>query len=145
MASAPREVWGDLATTAFVESSPLFRGLDPEARGDVLQLARVVEYAPGEVVSEEADDAFLLLLDGTAATQAGGLEIAQLERGATFGEGRVLGGGRLVALVARTDVAVVAFPAPVIAAVAGRFPRMRKLLEAVLTAREREAVAKLGA
>jgi CRP-like cAMP-binding protein len=145
MASAPREVWGDLATTAFVESSPLFRGLDPEARGDVLQLARVVEYAPGEVVSEEADDAFLLLLDGTAATQAGGLEIAQLERGATFGEGRVLGGGRLVALVARTDVAVVAFPAPVIAAVAGRFPRMRKLLEAVLAAREREAVAKLGA
>ena len=36
MASAPREVLGDLAATAFVESSPLFRSLDPEALRDLV-------------------------------------------------------------------------------------------------------------
>jgi CRP-like cAMP-binding protein len=144
MASAPSEVWGDLATTAFVESSPLFKGLDPETRSDVLQLARLVAYAPGELVSAEGDDTFLLMVEGAAAAQVDGVEIALLERGATFGEGRVLGGGRAALLVARTDVKVVAFPAPVIAAVAERSPKMKKLMEAVLAAREREASARLG-
>lgn len=142
MASAPREVIGDLAATAFVEASPLFRSLDAEARRDLLQLAQRVDAAAGEPVSGEADETFLLVLDGGASAQVGGVEIAHLGRGATFGEGRVLGAGRPLALVAATDVSVVTFPAPMIAALAERFPKMKKLLEIVQAAREKEAAAK---
>jgi CRP-like cAMP-binding protein len=143
MASAPRPVWGDLATTAFVESSHLFKSLDPDARRDLLQVATLVELAPGEVVRAESDEAFYFVRDGAAAVLVAGpggpVEIAHLERGAFFGEGRVLGAGRTAALSALTDVTLIAFPAPVIGAMGDRFPKLRKLLEAVLAAREREA------
>jgi CRP-like cAMP-binding protein len=148
MASAPREAWGDLATTAFVDASILFRSLDPDARQDLLKLAEVVSYAPGELVSPEAGEEFYLVRDGSAAVVVAGaegpVEITRLERGALFGEGRVLGGGRASALVAVSDVTVVAFPAPVIAVMAARFPKVEKLLEAVQSAREKEAAARLG-
>jgi CRP-like cAMP-binding protein len=148
MASAPREAWGDLATTAFVDSSILFRSLDPDARRDLLQLAQVVAHGPGELVSAETDDGFYLVRDGSAAVivarAEGPVEISRLERGALFGEGRVLGGGRSSALVAVSDVTVVAFPAAVVAVMAARFPKIEKLLEAVQSAREKEAAAKLA-
>jgi CRP-like cAMP-binding protein len=143
MASAPRAVLEDLAATAFVKASTLFRGLDPEALHDLLQLAEVVDHQAGEVVAAEADETFLLLVEGSASARAGGGEFAHLERGATFGEAWVLGAGRPSALVARSDVTVVTFPVVMIAALCGRFPRMRKLLEAVQVAREKEADAKL--
>jgi CRP-like cAMP-binding protein len=145
MARAPREVVGDLAATAFVEASPLFRSLDPEARRDLLELAQLVDVAAGELVSPEADECFLLILEGSASVQGSGVEIAHLGRGATFGEGRVLGAGRPMSLVAFTDVTVVSFPAPMIAALAERFPKMKKLIEAVHAGREKEAAAKLPA
>lgn len=145
MASAPREVIGDLAATAFVEASPLFRSLDAEARRDLLQLAQLLGAGAGELVSADSDEAFLLVLDGSASARAGDVEIAHLGRGATFGEGRVLGAGRPLALVATTDVSVIAFPAQMIAALAERFPKMRKLLEVVQAAREKEAAAKAPA
>ncbi len=146
MASAPRQAWGDLATTAFVESSILFRTLDVDARRDLLQLAQLVSFSPGEVVSPEVDEGFYLLIDGSAVVigQAGSarVEITRLERGALFGAARVLGADGRWALAAVSDVTVVAFPAPVIAAVAERFPKVRKLLEAVQAAREKEAAGK---
>ncbi len=146
MASAPREVWGDLVTTAFVESSHLFKSLDDDARRDLVQLARLVSFAPGEIVSAEEDDAFYLVLDGAAAvrvaTSGGPADIARLERGACFGEARVLGSGRPAALVAASEVTVVSFPAPVVSAMSARFPKVRKLLEAVLAAHERAAAQK---
>jgi CRP-like cAMP-binding protein len=148
MASAPREAWGDLATTVFVDSSILFRSLDPDARRDLLQLAQVVSFVPGELVSGETDDGFYLLRDGSAAVIVSGpggpVEISRLERGALFGEGRVLGAGRVAALAAVSELTAVCFPAQVIAAMAARFPKVRKLLEAVHAAREREAAGKLA-
>jgi CRP-like cAMP-binding protein len=148
MASAPREAWGDLATTAFVESSILFKSLDAGARSDLLQLAKVVAFAPGETVSAETDEALYLVRDGSAAvvasSPAGPVEISHLERGAIFGEGRVLGTAHPWSLAAVTDVTLVAFPAPVIAALTARFPKVRKLLEAVQAAREREAAGKVA-
>ena len=148
MASAPREAWGDLATTAFVESSILFKTLDADARRDLLQLPQLVSFAAGELVSAESDEAFFLVRDGSAAVLVAGpdgpVEIARLERGALFGEGRVLGTGRPAALTALEEVTVVAFPAPVVAAMAERFPKVRKLLEAVSSAREKEAASRLA-
>lgn len=143
MASAPREVLGDLAAIAFVESSPLFRSLDPEARRDLLELAQLVDFAAGELASAEGDETFLLVLEGSASAQVAGVEVAHLGRGATFGEGRVLGAGRPATLVAATDATVVSFPAPMVAALAERFPKMKKLIEAVHAGKEKEAAAKL--
>ncbi len=126
--------------------SILFRTLDVDARRDLLQLAQLVSFSPGEVVSPAVDEGFYLLLDGSAAVvgEAGGarVEITRLERGALFGAARVLGADGRWALAAVSDVTVVAFPAPVIAAVAERFPKVRKLLEAVQAAREKEAAGK---
>jgi CRP-like cAMP-binding protein len=149
MPTAPREVWGDLAATAFVEANVLFRSLDQGARQDLLQLAHVEEYQPGELIAADAEDERLFLLrDGTAAVlqsrEGVAVEVASLERNAIYGEGRVLGDPRALALVARTPVSVVSFPAPVMAAMAERFPRVRRLLEAIRTARDRDVASLLG-
>jgi CRP-like cAMP-binding protein len=144
MASPPREVWGDLAATAFVETSLLFRSLDDAARRDLVRLARVVDFAAGEVVSAEDDDGFWLVRDGVAAVRVhapdgAAFDVAQAERGAIFGAARVLSDGRPWSLVARTAVSAIVVPAPVVGALAERFPKMRKLLEAVVAARARDA------
>lgn len=150
MASAPRPVWGELATTAFVESSHLFKSLDPDARRDLLQVASLLDLGPGEVVPApvESGESFYLVCDGAASVLvpgAGGpVAIARLERGAFFGEGRVLGGGRPASLVAVTELTIVRFPAPVVAAIGEQFPKVKKLLEAVLAARERDAAQRLA-
>jgi CRP-like cAMP-binding protein len=147
MPGAAQEVWGDLVTTAFVDSSLLFRALAPDARGDLVKLASRQTWAAGEVVSGPADDSLVLVVDGTAeALGDGGAPLAPLERGGFFGAHRVLGGEpRSWSLVARTDVTAVVFPAPVVAALAEATPRMKKLLEAVQAAREKEAAERLGA
>ena len=144
MAGPPREVWGDLATTAFVETSLLFRSLDDAARRDVVRLARVLDFEAGEVVSPEDDEGFWLVRDGLAVVRARGeggaaVDVAEAERGAVVGASRVLGAGGRWSLVARTGVSAVVVPAPVVAALADRFPKVRKLLEAVLAARQRDA------
>ncbi len=149
MASA-RPVWGDIATTAFVESSHLFKSVDPDARQDLLQVAKLLELAPGELVPApiESGESFYLVRDGSASVlvsgKGGPVEIARLERGAFFGEGRVLGGGRPASLRAVTELAVVAFPAPVVGVIAERFPKVKKLLETVHAARERDAAERVG-
>jgi len=148
MASAPLAVWGDLATTAFVESSHLFKSLDPDARRDLLQLATLVTFAPGEQVSAEGDESFYLVRDGAAAVVVSGpggpTEVARLERGAFFGEARVLGTGPAGTLAAVSEVTLVAFPAPVIGAMGERFPKVRKLLEVVQAARARDAAGRIA-
>jgi signal-transduction protein with cAMP-binding, CBS, and nucleotidyltransferase domain len=149
MSSPPREAWGDLAATAFVEANVLFRSLDGEARRDLLQLATLEDYEAGQLIAADAgDERVYLIRDGSAAVllDRGGaaVEVAHLERGAFFGEGRVLGSPVAGALVARTDVSVVTFPAPVMTALAERFPKVRKLLEAVKAARQKDAAQRLG-
>jgi CRP-like cAMP-binding protein len=150
MPSAPRAVWGDLAATAFVEANVLFHALAPEARQDLLRLAQVEDFGAGELIaSDGADERLYLLREGTATARLSRegqqVEVGTLERNAIYGEGRVLGEPRAGTLVALTDVSVVTFPAPVMAAMASRFPKVQRLLEAVRIARERDAAGKLGA
>jgi signal-transduction protein with cAMP-binding, CBS, and nucleotidyltransferase domain len=149
MASEPRPVQGDLATTAFVEASHLFKSLDPDARRDLLALALVQSFEPGEVVSAASDDAFLLVYEGSAtlwgARGETPVELATLERGAFHGESHVLGGGMAAALVARTGLVAVSFPTPVVGAMAERYPKLKKLLELMKSAREKEAATRLSA
>jgi signal-transduction protein with cAMP-binding, CBS, and nucleotidyltransferase domain len=146
MPTEPRTVWGDLATTAFIESAVLFKSLDAEALEDLLQLATQADYQPGEVIAEDpSDEKVWLIRDGRAAVlvpRAGAeVEVARLERGGLFGEGRVLGAPVPARLVAVTEAQVIALPAPVMAALAERFPRLRKLLEAVRAARLKDVAA----
>jgi CRP-like cAMP-binding protein len=150
MPSEPREVWGDLVATAFVEANLLFRSLDVEARRDLLQLARVEDYQPGELIAADAEDERVYLIrDGTAGVLLQGpdgvaVEVATLERNAIFGEGRVLGEPIPGALQARTEVSVVTLPAPMLVALCERFPKVRKLLEAMRAARQKDAAARMG-
>lgn len=145
MASDATPVWGDLAASAFLESSPLFKSLDPEAHDDLLRVAEQLVYPAGEVVVQQgtAGDELFLVRDGTAAVQveAGGVarEVASLDRGAVFGEivspGATSG---VPTVVARTDLSVVRIPGRVVVALAGRFPKVGKLLAALRTARSRD-------
>jgi CRP-like cAMP-binding protein len=150
MPSPPREAWGDLAASAFVEANLLFKQVDDEARQDLLQLAHVEDFQPGELIAADAEDERLYLVrEGTAAVLLSrdgvAIEVGLLERNAIFGEGRVLGEPRPGALVARTAVSVVTFPAPVMTVLADRFPRLRHMLEAVRAVRLKDAADKLGA
>jgi signal-transduction protein with cAMP-binding, CBS, and nucleotidyltransferase domain len=149
MATEPRELQGDLAATAFVEASHLFKSLDPDARRDLQALARIQGWAPGDLVCGAADDLFLLVLDGSAtiwgARGETPVELGTLERGGFHGESHVLGGGAAAAVVARTDLVAVVFPTPVVAAMAERFPKLKKLLETIKGAREKDAATRLGA
>ena len=124
------------------QRDPLFRSLDPEARHDLLELAQLVDFTAGEQISGESDETFLLVLEGSASARAGEVEIAHLGRGATFGEGRVLGAGTRLTLVAAGEVTAVVFPASMIAALGERFPKLRRLVEVVQVAREKEASAR---
>ena len=150
MASEPRQVWGDLATSAFVQGSHLFRTLGEEETRDLLKLAATVSFAPGERILVEggAADDFYLVRDGIAAVTAHrngqDVELGLLEKGAFFGEFRLISGVPHVATVtARTEVTVVRFPTPMVAALAGRHPKVLKLLEAVKVGREKENQVRL--
>jgi CRP-like cAMP-binding protein len=149
MPGAPRAVWGDLAATAFVEANVLFRALDHESRQDLLQLAHLEDFQAGELIAADGDGERLYLVrDGTAAVvrsrEGVDVEVGYLERNAVFGEGQVLGNALPGALVARTPVSVVTFPAPVMAALAERFPKLRRMLEVIQAAREKDAAGRLG-
>jgi CRP-like cAMP-binding protein len=144
MASEAAPIWGDLAASAFLESSLLFKSLDPEAHDDLLHVAEQLVYAAGEVVVRqgEAGDELFLVRDGTAVVlvDAGGerREVAYLDRGAIFGEFAALGApARTASVEARTELSVVRVPGPVVVALAARFPRVAKLLTALRTARAR--------
>src|SRR5512147_687572 len=97
MASEPQAVWGDLAASAFVEASPLFRSLDQEARADLLKVAEALVYQAGEVVVRQGEpgDELFLVRDGSAAvrieTDGVARDVAYLDRGAIFGEFAAVG------------------------------------------------------
>ena len=145
MASEPRAIWGDLAASAFVLASPLFKSLDEEAGADLLKVAELLAYAPGEVVVRQGEpgEELFLVQDGWAAVtvEDGGTahEVGRLDRGAIFGELAVAGAPvRAGTVTARTELSVVRFPGPVVSAIAERFPKVVKLLEALQGARRRD-------
>lgn len=145
MASEATPVWGDLAASAFLESSPLFKSLDPEAHDDLLRVAEQLVYEAGEVVVKQGDAGHELFLvrDGSATVQreAAGVtrEVAYLDRGAIFGELAALGSPtRVTTVVARTELSVVRVPGQVVVALAERFPKVARLLGALRSARARE-------
>jgi CRP-like cAMP-binding protein len=143
MASEPSEVWGDIATSAFIESSHLFKSLDPEAHEDLLHLARRQTFEAGEpvIVKGQTPDDFFLIMDGVAEVtrqKDGRLEqVTHLDKGAFFGEFAVLTGGlRAVDVTARTGLTVIRFPVPLVASLSERYPKLKQLLTAMMKARQ---------
>jgi cGMP-dependent protein kinase 2 len=90
----------------------------------------------------EAGDELYLVRDGSAAvsvaTDGSARDVAFLDRGAVFGE-LAAGGAALrgATVTARTELAVVRFPGPVVSALGSRFPKVSKLLVALQSARQR--------
>ncbi len=148
MATEPQEVWGDLATSAFIGASVLFKTLDDASREDLLKLARLQTFEAGEVVVRQGEggEDFFLVRDGQAAvtTEREGrtVELGTLGRGAYFGEFIVLGEAvRVATITASSALSVIRFPAPIIGALAERFPRVKKLLEVLREARRKDTAA----
>lgn len=100
----------------FLVGIPLFSGLDPAERADVVRILEVTRLRRGETVFQEGDagDAWYVVSDGTAAVQKrieGGVrEIARLGRGECFGEMAILDhSARSATVVAASDVTLFRF------------------------------------
>jgi CRP-like cAMP-binding protein len=82
----------------FLVATPLFDGLDPAERAEVVRIMEVEQRSDGEDVFHEGDlgDAWYVIYSGTArvlkAADSGAWQIRMLERGACFGEMAILDG-----------------------------------------------------
>src|SRR5450631_1168219 len=80
----------------FLVATPLFDGLDPAERAEVVRIMEVEQRSDGEDVFHEGDlgDAWYVIYSGTArvlkAADSGAWQIRMLERGACFGEMAIL-------------------------------------------------------
>jgi CRP-like cAMP-binding protein len=93
------------SVVGFLVSTPLFDGLDPAERADVVRIMEVKRLREGEKVFQEGDpgDAWYVISEGTARVvkegAGGAREIARLTRGECFGEMAILDGSARSATV----------------------------------------------
>jgi CRP/FNR family cyclic AMP-dependent transcriptional regulator len=87
-----------------VRSVPLFRELSDRELGEVVQVAKRVEYPAGATVANEGEPGlgFHLILEGNAEVSVGGASRGVLGPGDYFGEISLLDGGPRSATVATT-------------------------------------------
>ena len=100
----------------FLVSTPLFDGLDPAERADVVRIMEVARLREGEKVFQEGDpgDAWYVISEGTAKVvkegESGTREIARLNRGECFGEMAILdGSARSATVEAASDLTLFRF------------------------------------
>lgn len=100
----------------FLVSTPLFSGLDPAERADVVRIMEVKRLREGEAVFQEGDpgDAWYVISEGTAVVLKEGegttREIARLNRGECFGEMAILdGSARSATVKAAADLTLFRF------------------------------------
>ncbi|MBI5514528.1 MAG: cyclic nucleotide-binding domain-containing protein [Deltaproteobacteria bacterium] len=135
-----------------VAGSHLFRSLSPEARKELVERANVQVFPAGRVILREREDGsdFYLVDQGWVEVTTSGPEdravtLCTLGRGGFFGEVSVLTGApRTATVTALTDVVLVAFQKKDIDEVLTRDPKARRLLEAVVAGRARDALEKLA-
>jgi len=87
-----------------VRSVPLFRELSDRELGEVVQVAKRVEYPAGATIAREGEPGlgFHLILEGNAEVSVGGASRGILGPGDYFGEISLLDGGPRSATVATT-------------------------------------------
>lgn len=100
----------------FLVAIPLFSGLDPAERADVVRILEITRLRKGETVFQERDagDAWYVISEGTATvikrSEGGDREIARLGRGECFGEMAILdGSARSATVTAASDLTLFRF------------------------------------
>jgi CRP/FNR family transcriptional regulator, cyclic AMP receptor protein len=100
----------------FLVSTPLFDGLDPAERADVVRIMEVRQLREGESVFQEGDpgDAWYVVFEGSVrvlkSSDTGPRDVATLSRGECFGEMAILdGSARSATVEAVTDLTLFRF------------------------------------
>src|SRR5262245_7744491 len=94
---------------SFLVATPLFGGLDPVERGEIMRIMEVRRLTAGERVFHEGDpgDAWYVIFEGRVrvlkTTPAGQVGIASLDPGACFGEMAILDGSARSATIEATE------------------------------------------
>lgn len=135
-----------------IEGSHLFRSLDEAGRRELLQRGHLRFFAAGSVILKEGDEgqSFFVIDHGvvevsTRDDSAGEVALTTLQRGAFFGEVAVLTGSfRTATVVALTDVAAVSFDRKDVDELLFSNPKAKRLLDAVMTGRARDAAEKIA-
>jgi CRP/FNR family cyclic AMP-dependent transcriptional regulator len=140
---------GNLAVCAFIERSHLFKGLEKEDLKALYAAGKLVKFEAGAKVVREGDpgDEMYVIMTGSVRVITGPemtpVELAQLKRGAFFGEVSVLTGRpRTATVVAIDDVELIAFGKLVLEPILRKYPRVRKLMQVVVEGRVRTAIEK---
>jgi CRP-like cAMP-binding protein len=140
---------GNLAVCAFIERSHLFKGLEKKDLESLYSTGRLLQYQAGEVIIREGDvgSEMFVVMTGTVrvvtGTKQAPVELAQLKRGAFFGEVSLLTGRpRTATVLAIDDVELVAFGKQDMEPILRKDPRVRKLMKVVVEGRVRTAIEK---
>jgi CRP-like cAMP-binding protein len=144
------EAPSEISKIILFEDSLLFKSLDDEGRGRVMEEGRLRKFERGAVIFREGEpgDAFYLIKNGsvrvTTAMSGDPVELATLTRGSVLGEVAVLHGKpRTATAEAVSDVSALWFSKALIDEIIGTNPRFRALLEAVILGRARDTIEKI--
>ena len=140
---------GNLAVCAFIERSHLFKGLEKEDLTTLYEAGKLITFKAGGAIIREGDagDEMFVIMTGTVKVVTGlpraPVELAQLKRGAFFGEVSVLTGRpRTATVLAVEDVELIAFDKQALEPILRKYPRVRKLMQVVVEGRVRTAIEK---
>ena len=140
---------GNLAVCAFIERSHLFKGLEKNDLTGLYEAGRLIKVEAGDAVVREGDagDEMFVIMTGTVKVVTGTpqapVELAQLKRGAFFGEVSVLTGRpRTATVLAVEDVELIAFDKQALEPILRKYKRVRKLMQVVVEGRVRTAIEK---
>ncbi|MFT5352921.1 MAG: CRP/FNR family cyclic AMP-dependent transcriptional regulator [Polyangiales bacterium] len=136
--------------SSIVESSHLFKSLDPEGRKAILESGYLQSFNPADVLmkQDEAGDAMFLIFNGTVAvetdTAGGKIQLAELGRGACVGEVSVLmGSPRTATVTAMTEVDAISFARHRIERVLAEYPKVREVLLKLVESRAHDTIEKI--
>lgn len=133
-----------------VASSYLFKSLDDEGRKRVIESGYVCSFPAEQTILRQDDQGvtMYLVLRGTVRveteTAGGTVSLADLGRGACFGEVSVLSGTpRTATVTALTDTDCVAFEKHRIERILASYPKVREMLVSLVEGRARDTIEKI--
>jgi CRP-like cAMP-binding protein len=140
---------GNLAVCAFVSSSHLFKKVEENDLALIYESGRLQKFTAGQAIINEGDcgQEFFLLMSGSVKVittgKQGPVELAQLSRGAYFGEVSLLTGRpRTATVVAIDQVEVISILNSDMDGILRRYPKVRKLMQAVVEGRVKATIEK---
>ncbi len=141
---------GNLALCAFAAKSHLFKKVAQEDIGLVYKAGRLYKVPAGQLVVREGDPGsqLFLIVKGTvqlvARGPSGTVELDRLSRGAIFGEVCFLTGKPRTASVMTIDaVEIIGFTRRDLDPILKKYPKVRKLIQVMMSARAENAIEKM--